>query len=348
MKLLLISIKSTSPAGGIAVWTEYFLSYCQQHDITCHLVNTELVGKRATNNKRTLWGEWVRTRRIFRDLRKQLRTNDFDAVYLNTSCGTFGLFRDARLGQLVCKKRIPLITHYHCEIPFWVKRKISIRTLGRLAGMSRHNLVLCQNSQNFLLRQYGITATKVPNFVATELVRTTPKTIHGPIRQILFVGNITEHKGASELYHLARQFPHIRFTLIGKVKETVAAWDKPENVTLTGHIPQGEMIPLLDEADVFLFPSHTEGCSMALMEAMARGLPAIATDTGANGEMLADGCGIVVPLHDTDAMAEAILKLDDPTLREEASAKAIQKIARYYTEQNVNTLMKLVESPSVD
>ncbi len=348
MKLLLISIKSTSPTGGIAVWTEHFLSYCNQHDITCHLVNTELVGKRATTNKRTLWGEWVRTRRIFRNLQKELRTNDFDAVYLNTSCGTFGLFRDARLGQLVCKKHIPLITHYHCEIPFWVKRKISIRALGRLAGMSRHNLVLCQNSHNFLRQHYGITATKVPNFVDTALVRTTAKAIDGPVREILFVGNITEQKGASELYQLAQQFPHIHFTLIGKVKETVASWNKPENVTLTGHISQEEIIPLLDEADLFLFPSHTEGCSMALMEAMARGLPAIATDTGANSEMLADGCGIVVPLHDTSAMAEAIALLDNPTIREEMSAKAIQKIARYYTEQNVNTLMKLVESPSAD
>lgn len=348
MKLLLISIKSTSPTGGIAVWTEHFLSYCRQHDIDCHLVNTELIGKRTTTLKRTLWGEWKRTRGIFRSLRRQLRENDFDAVYLNTSCGTYGLFRDARLGKMVHKKRVPLITHYHCEIPYWVKRSANVRTLGQLAHMSQHNLVLCQNSLRFLKEHYGVDAKKVPNFVTTDLVRTTAKEVNGPIQQILFVGNITEQKGACELYRLARQFPHIRFTLIGSVKDTVASWDKPENITLTGHIPQEEMIPLLDAADLFLFPSHTEGCSMALMEAMARGLPAIATDTGANGEMLADGCGIVVPLHDTTAMAEAIIRLDNPALREAMSAKAIQKIARYYTDQNVNTLMELVQPHSAD
>ena len=87
---------------------------------------------------------------------------------------------------------------------------------------------------------------------------------------------------------------------------------------------------------------------MALMEAMARGLPAVATNTGANAEMLADGCGIVVPLHNTDGMCEAIRRMDDPTLRQTMSEKSIQKIARCYTDQNVNTLMELVEHHSAD
>ena len=87
---------------------------------------------------------------------------------------------------------------------------------------------------------------------------------------------------------------------------------------------------------------------MALMEAMARGLPAIATDTGANAEMLADGCGIVVPCHDIRAMLEALSQLNDPALRRSISICAIQKISQNYTEENVNTLMNLVQQCSAD
>lgn len=348
MKLLLISIKSTSPTGGIAVWTEHFLSYCRQHGINCHLVNTELIGKRTTTLKRTLWGEWKRTHGIFRSLKQQLRENDFDAVYLNTSCGTYGLFRDAHIGKLVHKKGVPLITHYHCEIPYWVKCSTNVRTLGQLAHISQHNLVLCQNSLQFLKEHYGIDAKKVPNFVQSSLLRHEPKPMEGAVKRVVFVGNITEHKGAAELYHIARHRPDVGFHLIGRVGETVSTWDTPKNVTLTDHLPQEQVIALLDQADLFLFPSHTEGCSMALMEAMARGVPAIATDTGANAEMLADGCGVVVPCHDTEAMLTAMRRLDDPALRQEMAQKSIQKIAQYYTEQNVNTLMELVQPHSAD
>lgn len=343
MKLLLISVKSTSPSGGIAVWTNRFLAHCAEKGIDCHLVNTEIIGKRNTTGKRRLWDEMVRSIRIHRNLKKQLKSHDFDAVYLNTSCGNFGLFRDVLLAKIVYRKNLSLITHYHCEIPYWVKHKASIYILGKLARMSRHNLVLCQNSQNFLLQHYNIDSHKVPNFVNAALVRTTPKPIDGPVRHVIFVGNITEHKGAAELYDMARQMPHIQFTLVGQASHAVSAWDIPKNLTLTGQLSQEQVVQCLDKADVFLFPSHTEGCSMALMEAMARGLPAIATNTGANAEMLTEGGGLVVPLHDVDAMLGALRRLDDPTERQTMSQRAIQCIRQKYTDKNVNALFNLIQ-----
>lgn len=343
MKLLLISVKSNSPAGGIATWTEHFLSHCQRNNIDCHLVNTEIIGKRTTTHKRNLWDEGARTCRIYRNLKKQLNSTRFDAVYLNTSCGTFGLFRDVFLARLITKKNVPLITHYHCEIPYWVKRKFSINALGKLAKMSQQNLVLCQRSLQFMQDRFAITPQKVPNFVDSSLLLEKAKNITGPVKQVIFVGNITEHKGAGEAYALARCFPQIRFLLVGNIGTQVASWDKPENVTLTGLLPQEQVICLLDESDVFLFPSHTEGCSMALMEAMARGLPAIATDTGANGEMLADNCGIIVNCHDVEAMAEALHKLDDPLLRCDMANNALRCIKDSYTEKNVDVLINCIQ-----
>ena len=343
MNLLLISVKSDVAAGGIAVWTDYFLSHCHQNGITCHLVNTEIIGRRTYTIRRRLWDEVVRTLRIWRDLKRQLKSHRYDAVYLNTSCGTYGLFRDTYLARLVRRRGIPLITHYHCEIPYWVKRPLSIRCLGRLARMSTHNLVLCRNSHRFLEEHYGISSRKVPNFIHSRLLTETPPTPLGDIAEVVFVGQVTETKGAAELYEVARQLPTVHFTFIGDVSRTVAAWDKPTNVTLTGRLPHPQVIDRLDHSDLFLLPSHTEGCSLALMEAMARGLPAIATDTGANAEMLDDGCGVVVEPQNVEAMMAAIRRLNDATLRREMGTKAVQRIRERYTNANVDILFQIAD-----
>lgn len=343
MKILLISVKSSSPTGGIAVWTECFLSHCQTKGIHCHLVNTELVGKRVNTIKRNWWDELIRTIRIVRALRKEINTNTFDAVYMNTSCGTYGLFRDTLLAWLVSKKNIPLITHYHCEIPYWVKRKISIRCLKVLVCLSQKNLVLCENSKTFLKDNYQAASHKVPNFVDSSLIRRDAKPIRDTIKHIVFVGQVTETKGAVELYEVAQGLSDVRFTLIGSVGASMKKHTIPGNVHLTGSIPKDQVLTYLDDADLFLLPSHTEGCSLALMEAMARGLPAIATNTGANAELLANGCGLVVACHDVEAMIQAIHQATDPCARQEMARNALKRITENYTEENVEVLFEYIQ-----
>ena len=83
---------------------------------------------------------------------------------------------------------------------------------------------------------------------------------------------------------------------------------------------------------------------MALMEAMARGLPCIATAVGANADMLSDGCGIVVEPYDVDAMVDAVRQLRDPTLRQALSRKAVDKVRTEYTEDNVRKILTIVET----
>lgn len=343
MKLLLISVKSDVARGGIAVWTERFLTRCSQLNIDCSLVNTELIGKRVCNGKRRLWDELLRTHRIFRELKHLLKTQSFDAAYLNTSCGNFGLFRDYQLGKIISGKRIPLVTQYHCEIPYWIRRTASQRCLGRLVRLSRENLVLCQNSKNFLQAHYGVDAVKIPNFVEKTIVLSENKEISPQVERICFVGRVSEAKGANELFQIAKALPDIYFDLIGSISSAVAAWEKPENVELSGDISNAQVIKRLDKADLFLFPSHTEGCSMALMEAMARGVPAIATDTGANADMLAGGCGIVVNKQDVSGMIAAIRELDDPKRRKEMSCLTVKKAKENYTEKNVDKILSIVE-----
>jgi glycosyltransferase involved in cell wall biosynthesis len=67
---------------------------------------------------------------------------------------------------------------------------------------------------------------------------------------------------------------------------------------------------LLGRASLFVLPSISEGISLTLLEAMARGLPVIATRVGGNPEVVAEGeTGILVPARDAAAMAAAILQI---------------------------------------
>jgi glycosyltransferase involved in cell wall biosynthesis len=70
----------------------------------------------------------------------------------------------------------------------------------------------------------------------------------------------------------------------------------------------------LADADIFILPSRSEGFSNAIVEAMAAGLPVIATDVGGNAEAVQDGVtGTIVPPEDVNAMAAAMrAMLADP------------------------------------
>ena len=203
--------------------------------------------------------------------------------------------------------------------------------------------MLCANSQQFLKEKYGADSRHIPNFVEEQLVRTENKQIRPAIERALFVGRVEQAKGAKEIFEAAKQLPHIRFELVGSVCDTVADWEKPDNVHLMGSVPNAQVIRLLDEADVFLLPSHTEGCSMALIEAMARGVPSIATDVGANADMLSGNCGIVVRRGNANDIVKAIGDLAPADLRREMSANALGKIRAHYTDQNVNTILAIIE-----
>jgi glycosyltransferase involved in cell wall biosynthesis len=83
-----------------------------------------------------------------------------------------------------------------------------------------------------------------------------------------------------------------------------------DRVRLHGHLPEPDVAALLRRADAFFQASLSEGMPTALLEAMASGLPVVATDAGGTREVLADGVeGFLVPPRDPRAAAEALLRL---------------------------------------
>lgn len=342
LNVLMISVNSEQSRGGIATWTRRYLNDCESHGIFCDIVNTEMVGKRQTgkSSNRNLLDEFIRTRRIFGDLKKCLKNANYHAAHLNTSCGTFGLFRDYWITKRIKRRGIPLINHFHCDIPFWISNGISRYFLGKMVGLADVNLVLCESSRVYLEEQFGVLAHKVPNFLDDDLIKLEGKQISENLETAVFVGRVSLEKGAKELFALAEQFPDITFRLVGDVSDIVNSWNKPENITLLGGVSYCKVLEEMDKADIFLFPSHSEGFSLALTEAMARGLPAIATNVGANADMLGQECGIVVQVGDVPSMRRGIDRLRPKQERSRISQNAIAKVKNEYSAGTILEMFK--------
>lgn len=91
---------------------------------------------------------------------------------------------------------------------------------------------------------------------------------------------------------------------------------------------------LLDASDIALLPSWHENMSNALLEAMAAGLPVIATKVGGNTEIVSRGGGILIPPHDPPALASAI----DGLVRNRPQRIALGREARLVIEAGYTTL----------
>jgi glycosyltransferase involved in cell wall biosynthesis len=90
---------------------------------------------------------------------------------------------------------------------------------------------------------------------------------------------------------------------------------------------------ILNASDIGVLCSHQEGFSVALLESMSAGLPMIVTAVGGNAEAVLDGeTGIVVPAHQPQALADAIVRLvEDQALREHYGQAARQRILDHFT-----------------
>jgi glycosyltransferase involved in cell wall biosynthesis len=119
-----------------------------------------------------------------------------------------------------------------------------------------------------------------------------------------------------------------------------------DHVRLRGTLPTPQVIEQLRAADVLLHPSVSEGLPTVLVEAMACGIPVIATDVGGVTELVSDGVdGLVVPCRDPAAMADALEALwRDPALRARMGAAGRHTVQSGFTlERQLGAFQQLYE-----
>ena len=159
----------------------------------------------------------------------------------------------------------------------------------------------------------------VPNFIQENWILKNKKEINKEIKKIMFIGHVQPAKGVEDIFEVSKIYPEIQFVLAGPVKSNNDGLIVSKNVKLLGAIEQKDVQGLLDSADVFLFPTRSEGFSMALTEAMARGIPIITTRVGANLEMIEEYGGVGVSVGDVTGIVQAIEKLKNVETRTKMS-----------------------------
>ena len=160
--------------------------------------------------------------------------------------------------------------------------------------------------------------------------------ILGPLH-ILFTGGFGFRKGAEYILCALRELDKIgfqyEFTVVGDFSGAIPLIEKytPKNMRLINTIPQDELKQYLRESDVYLFPSLCEGCASSGMEALAAGLPVIATRE--SGLPIENGIdGIIVESKNVNAIIDALQTiLTNKSLRESLGQHAAKKISVYYT-----------------
>jgi colanic acid/amylovoran biosynthesis glycosyltransferase len=119
----------------------------------------------------------------------------------------------------------------------------------------------------------------------------------------------------------------------GNLEKLARDLNVEELVRFTGPLEHHLVLEAYREAHVFVLPSFWEGIPVVLMEAMASGVPVIATRITGIPELVADGeSGILVPTADSTAIAIALLRFyEDSSLRTRVAQKARKRIEEEYT-----------------
>jgi hypothetical protein len=150
--------------------------------------------------------------------------------------------------------------------------------------------------------------------------------------KVLWLGSLVLRKGIQYLVEAARrlQSESIQFLLAGPLgisERAIQAF--PSNIKLLGRVTRDRLGDVYRRAHVFVLPTISDGFGITQLEAMAHGLPVVATPNC--GRVVTDGAdGFIVPARDGEALAEALARLNaNRKLVREMSQNALLKAARF-------------------
>jgi glycosyltransferase involved in cell wall biosynthesis len=245
------------------------------------------------------------------------------------------------------------IAHFHLDVGpsgrfgrifVWYKRAI----LGHTLRAAVKVIALTADQASFLEQAYHVSASKIaviPNGIGSEF-SPKPETAESrdrPLR-VLYVGRLSPQKAVPRLVHaFAAMTQPVEALLVGEGDERPAIEDLIQrygldNVQVPGRRQDGELVATYQWADVFVLPSDREGMPLVALEAMASGLPVIATDVVGNRELLS-GIGLLVE-PDPAALAAGL----DEVAKSEALRSQLRKQSLAAAENY--TVGRLVENLS--
>ncbi|QVL53632.1 MAG: glycosyltransferase family 4 protein [Cyanobium sp. M30B3] len=240
----------------------------------------------------------------------------FDAGLRNLTAGT---------QQLTYQLYAPALARFDRVIVF---SELQAEVLQRL-GVRRERLAVIPNGVD----TYSWQPAKADTALHTEIRQRT-----GGQRLFLYMGRIATEKNVEALLRAWRLVAPEGCVLVivgdGPLRSSLESSYNDPSLLWWGYEQREAMRQaLLQVAEVFLLPSLVEGLSLSLLEAMASGTACVATDAGADGEVLSGGAGIVISTQGVTTQLRTLLPVlrEQPVLTAELGRRARERALQRYT-----------------
>eukprot|EP00741_Cyanophora_paradoxa_P020062 tig00021222_g19363.t1 len=260
---------------------------------------------------------------------------------------------DFFLPEICAELGVPLVATFHP--PFSAKRKSITQNAQHLVYKlyapflaNYDRVIIFSEMQRDVLAQLGVPVRKIaviPNGVDPDKYcpgkSNLRRELGNPESIYVYMGRIAPEKNVEAMLQgwvAANMGPKAKLVVVGAgplMQGLQQTYGEKQGVVWKGFISdEATRIEILRGADVFILPSLVEGLSLSLLEAMATGCACVATDAGADGEVIAGGAGIVMDtMKDVAQQLEVILPVlrDQPELRRAMGQKARQRVLEKYT-----------------
>lgn len=211
----------------------------------------------------------------------------------------------------------------------------------KVLAHSGHIVATSKATAQVLQADYGVSPDRISVVEpGTDPGEARPHRTGDGTVMLLAVGAIVQRKGYDVLIAALAGLKHLPWRLViagdrTRAPETVRQLDDAisdsglaDRVDLAGAVPDEHLSRLYGEADLFVLPSRFEGYGMAFAEALAHGLPVVATTAGAIPDTVPADAGVLVPPENVAALAGALRRLiEQPAAR--AALAAAARSARF-------------------
>ena len=225
-----------------------------------------------------------------------------------------------------------MIKRWHSFLSMQKKVIKQLRNIVTVSDCSRQDI-----ARDFGLQPVGISL--VHNGICIEDFRPMPEVQRNPLRLMATCSADQPLKGLRYLLHayarLLEKYPDLELLLVsrpnpgGKTENLIKRLGIADKVKFVSGISTEQMVRYYAEAAIAVVPSVYEGFGLPAGEAMACGVPVVSTDGGALPEVVG-GAGVIVPVKNVDALAEAI----DSLLQDEPRRADLGLLARKRIEEN--------------
>lgn len=253
----------------------------------------------------------------------------YDIYHLNPSLNEKSLLRDYLFAKtLSVFGSGKILFFFHGWNPGVEKRILNSEVLTHrfrsIVGLASYVTVL-SNEAKSVLSEIGIDPNNIQvmttMFNGDEFEGLESRRINtSDVIRICFLSRFIEEKGIFELleaiHDLLSEGCNIELALAGNgsIEDKLRNWIEQNNindkVTFAGYLRSKEKAQFLLDADIFVLPSYTEGCPVSLLEAMAAGLPIVASRVGGIPSIIEDGInGFLVSPKDSNDLKNKLFTL---------------------------------------